>query len=85
MLFRPKKRIYIISSELEFYPVIGGINTFLRVILSELLQTKILVDNNIEFVFLGIQVGRSSPIRIMMAAGGKNRFYARRISSNNWR
>ena len=62
MLFRPKKRIYIISSELEFYPVIGGINTFLRVILSELLQTKILVDNNIEFVFLGIQVGRSSPI-----------------------
>ena len=62
MLFRPKKRIYIISSELEFYPVIGGINTFLRVILSELSQTKILVDNNIEFVFLGIQVGSSSPI-----------------------
>lgn len=62
MLFRPKKRIYIVSSELEFYPVIGGINTFLRVILSELSQTQILVDNNIEFVFLGIQVGTSSPI-----------------------
>ena len=60
--FRPKKRIYIISSEFTFIPVIGGINTFLRVILSELMQSKIHIDKNVEFVFIGIEVGNSFPM-----------------------
>ena len=57
--FRTKRRIYIISSELEFIPVIGGINTFLRVILSELIQTKIHLEKSTEFVFIGIQMGKN--------------------------
>ena len=57
--FRTRKRIYIISSELEFIPVIGGINTFLRVILSELIQNKIHLEKRIEFVFIGIQIGKN--------------------------
>jgi beta-1,4-N-acetylglucosaminyltransferase len=54
---RKHRRIYFISSELAFSPVIGGINTFLRVIISELKKNSIHLDNNIEFVFCGIQCG----------------------------
>ena len=57
---RKKRRIYIISSELEFIPVIGGINTFLRVIISELKQSKIHLNKETEFVFIGIQTNSSS-------------------------
>ena len=52
---RKKKRIYIISSELEFIPVIGGINTFLRVIISELQCSSIHMNHNTEFIFIGIK------------------------------
>lgn len=57
---RKKRRIYIISSELEFFPVIGGINTFLRVIISELKQSKIHLNKETVFVFIGIQTNSTS-------------------------
>jgi len=56
---RKNRRIYIISSELEFFPVVGGINTFLRVIISELQQSKIHLSKETEFVFIGIQTNSS--------------------------
>ena len=59
---RKNRRIYIISSELEFIPVIGGINTFLRVIISELQQSKIHLDKNTEFIFIGIKTNSSKII-----------------------
>jgi hypothetical protein len=60
-ILRKHRRIYFISSELAFSPVIGGINTFLRVIISELKKNSIHLDNNIEFVFCGIQCGDKEP------------------------
>lgn len=59
---RKNRRIYIISSELEFIPVIGGINTFLRVIISELQQSKIHLNKNTEFIFVGIKTNSSTKI-----------------------
>ena len=59
---RKNRRIYIISSELEFIPVIGGINTFLRVIISELQQSKIHLGKNTEFIFIGIKTNSSTII-----------------------
>ena len=79
---RHKTKIYIISSELEFYPIIGGINTFLRVIISELEQTKIHLDYNTEFIFCGIQCGKYSP-KTPEIKGVKFKFFQTEKSKNS--
>ena len=69
------KKIYVLSSELEFFPVIGGINTFLRVIISELGKTEIHIKENVEFIFIGLQT-KSSPKNIPKINGITFKFFS---------
>ena len=75
------KKIYILSSELEFFPVIGGINTFLRVIISGLQKSEIHIKENIEFIFLGLQTN-SSPKSIPKINGITFKFFSTEKSKN---
>ena len=78
---RRKRRIYILSSELEFFPVVGGINTFLRVIISQLQQSKIHISKETEFVFVGIKT-KSSPKDIPDIEGIIFKFFNSEESKN---
>ena len=72
--FSNKRKIYIISSELEFFPIIGGINTFLRTILTGLEESKIHIEQNIEFIFCGIKCGGKEP-KVKEIKGVRYKFF----------
>lgn len=55
-----RKKIYFICSELEFYPVVGGINTFIRVIISSFQESIAYQNQNVELIFCGIKCGQEA-------------------------